>query len=486
MNAVSLIAVNDTSAYPFWPFAKIEDNGEYSLGPLPQGKYKILALTGFGRDEGYLSEFYDGKLQFDKADVLNLSAGEMSNINFALKKGAVIEGFVDLAPGDVVHWAGKDTLDGIPVVAFDAETGKAASYDFVQFNGGYRIEKLFPGSYKVMALPIPSPFAATYFGGGAAFDDASSEAINVNFGDKFSADIELQKAGGSISGHVVRLEDDAPLANIVVIAYTASGHAAGFAITDLDMKTGLSSSDDGSYVIRGLRSGEYFVRTFALSSALGLINQVSALSSIGKDTDILQLLGGGLDINLSFDAYADKWYADEIAKTDINLNELLFSASSYGVPSEWDNALFPLYAPVPFFNPVPENVTAVNVTDGATAAGIDFQLRPGSFNDIVNDVPKNRISIPEQFVVQQNYPNPFNPTTRITYSLPRNAFVSIDIFDALGRHVRSLVNQNTSAGQHDISWDGVDGNGKAVAAGLYFTRVKAMGEVRMIKMLYVK
>ncbi|NOY60746.1 MAG: carboxypeptidase regulatory-like domain-containing protein, partial [Calditrichaeota bacterium] len=154
--AVSLIAVNDTSAYPFWPFAKIEDNGEYSLGPLPQGKYKILALTGFGRDEGYLSEFYDGKLQFDEADVLNLSAGEMSNINFALKKGAVIEGFVDLAPGDAVHWAGKDTLDGIPVVAFEAETGKLASYDFVQFNGGYRIEKLFPGSYKVMTLPIPS------------------------------------------------------------------------------------------------------------------------------------------------------------------------------------------------------------------------------------------------------------------------------------------------------------------------------------------
>ncbi|NOY61299.1 MAG: T9SS type A sorting domain-containing protein, partial [Calditrichaeota bacterium] len=161
-------------------------------------------------------------------------------------------------------------------------------------------------------------------------------------------------------------------------------------------------------------------------------------------------------------------------------------ASSYGVPSEWDNALFPIYAPVPFFNPVPENVIAVNVTDGASTGGIDFQLRPGSFNDIINDVPKKEISVPEQFVVQQNYPNPFNPTTRITFSLPQSSFVSIDIFDALGRHVSSLVNQNTPAGQHDVSWNGVDGNGRSVSAGLYFARVKAMGEVRVIKMLYVK
>ena len=487
VRAVSLIAVNDTSAYPFWPFAKIEDNGEYSLGPLPQGKYKILALTGFGRDEGYLSEFYDGKILFSEANVLNLSASEMSNIDFALKKGAVIEGFVDLAPGDAVHWAGKDTLDGIPVVAFEAATGKVASYDFVQFNGGYRIEKLFPGSYKVMTLPIPSPYAASYFGGGASFDDASSETINVNFGDTFPADIELQKAGGSISGVVMDSLAGTPLASVLVIAYTSSGHAAGFALTGTDLKTGLPSSDAGTYRIQGLRGGQYFVRTFALSSALGVIGQITAFGDmVSNPDDALQLLGGGIDLDLNLNTFADKWYSDQVAKTDINLNELLFNASSYGVPSEWDNALFPIYAPVPFFNPVPENTNAVSVAEGAAVKGIDFQLVAGGVDDIVNDVAKKLSSIPDNFVVQQNYPNPFNPDTRITYSLPRNSFVSIKVFNELGRRVRSLVSQNMPAGEHNVAWNGIDENGRSVSAGIYFARVKAMGEVKMIKMLYVK
>ncbi len=156
------------------------------------------------------------------------------------------------------------------------------------------------------------------------------------------------------------------------------------------------------------------------------------------------------------------------------------------MPSKCDNALLPIYAPVPFFNPVPEYTNAITVAENAAVEGIDFHLLPGSVGDIVSDVAKDEFSIPNNFVVQQNYPNPFNPDTRITYSLPQSSFVSIDVFDELGRHVRSLVSQNMPAGEHGVTWNGIDENGRSVSTGLYFARVKAMGQVKMIKMLYMR
>ena len=84
--------------------------------------------------------------------------------------------------------------------------------------------------------------------------------------------------------------------------------------------------------------------------------------------------------------------------------------------------------------------------------------------------------IPTSFELSQNYPNPFNPTTRIRYALPQNAFVSIRVYDMLGREVRSLVNNEMAAGSHSVEWSGDDNAGNRVSSGAYIYRITATAQ----------
>ena len=72
------------------------------------------------------------------------------------------------------------------------------------------------------------------------------------------------------------------------------------------------------------------------------------------------------------------------------------------------------------------------------------------------------------FKLSQNYPNPFNPQTIITYSIPVSESVSLKVFDALGREIRTLVNERQTPGTHLVTFDG--GN---LPSGLYFYRLQA-------------
>jgi hypothetical protein len=91
----------------------------------------------------------------------------------------------------------------------------------------------------------------------------------------------------------------------------------------------------------------------------------------------------------------------------------------------------------------------------------------------------------DDFVVKQ-YPNPFNPSTRIEYRLPRNAELTIKIYDLRGQVVRTLVDQVMPAGAGHVTWDGRDEAGGQVASGVYFCETRALGEVKVHKMALVR
>ena len=84
------------------------------------------------------------------------------------------------------------------------------------------------------------------------------------------------------------------------------------------------------------------------------------------------------------------------------------------------------------------------------------------------------------FQILPNYPNPFNPITRINYDLPNNEFVSINIFDLMGREIKSLVNKKQIAGFRSIQWDATNNSGQPVSAGMYIYTIQA-GEFRQTK-----
>jgi hypothetical protein len=88
--------------------------------------------------------------------------------------------------------------------------------------------------------------------------------------------------------------------------------------------------------------------------------------------------------------------------------------------------------------------------------------------------------IPREFSLIQNFPNPFNPTTEIKYDLPEDEFVSISIYDVMGRRIKSLSNTNQTAGYHSLQWDATNDIGEIVSAGMYIYTIQA-GEYRATK-----
>jgi len=89
--------------------------------------------------------------------------------------------------------------------------------------------------------------------------------------------------------------------------------------------------------------------------------------------------------------------------------------------------------------------------------------------------------IPNKFSLGQNYPNPFNPTTNIRYDLPKNSFVKLVVFDALGREVSTLVNETLQPGTYSVDW-----NASEYTSGVYFYRLTTGNFVETKKMLMIK
>jgi len=81
--------------------------------------------------------------------------------------------------------------------------------------------------------------------------------------------------------------------------------------------------------------------------------------------------------------------------------------------------------------------------------------------------------MPGDYKLEQNYPNPFNPTTTISYSLPIQNTISVNVYNFLGEHVVTLINnERQPAGSHELLWNSLDKNGNRVASGTYFYELK--------------
>ncbi len=99
-----------------------------------------------------------------------------------------------------------------------------------------------------------------------------------------------------------------------------------------------------------------------------------------------------------------------------------------------------------------------------------------------------RISIPQiPLALHQSYPNPFNPSTTITYDLPEKGRVKLDIYDAAGRFVKSLLDRTQNRGSNkSVVWNGKDTAGNRVCSGVYFYRLRFGREELSRKMILLK
>ena len=108
----------------------------------------------------------------------------------------------------------------------------------------------------------------------------------------------------------------------------------------------------------------------------------------------------------------------------------------------------------------------------------------------ITSVQHSQASTAMDFKLNQNYPNPFNPATTISFNLNKSAQVKLSIYDALGRLVKVLLNDQLSEGHHNIEWNGTNYSGAPVGSGVYIYKITVKAENKLFsqsqKMTLVK
>ena len=176
---------------------------------------------------------------------------------------------------------------------------------------------------------------------------------------------------------------------------------------------------------------------------------------LGEYGVVARLNLGSAALNASFAGYR-RYYMDYVTR----------SLERHGlVPIYWDNGYTS-----------DNNMGLFNRSNGA-------QVFPVIIKAVVdtNDINNNGTSVgmldlysnPATFSLMQNYPNPFNPSTTISFSLPSKEFVSLKVFDTMGRELVTIVSEQMPAGNYTKNW-----NPSGMPSGVYFYRLSVVPSAR--------
>ncbi|NUM68048.1 T9SS type A sorting domain-containing protein [candidate division KSB1 bacterium] len=111
-----------------------------------------------------------------------------------------------------------------------------------------------------------------------------------------------------------------------------------------------------------------------------------------------------------------------------------------------------------------------------------FPDKKAEWEDYITGVSqKHPRTVATGFVLEQNYPNPFNPSTSIAFALAKTGEVRLEIYNALGQRLATLVNGKLPAGQHQVVWDAQN-----VPSGIYFYKLEAGAYQQTRKMILMK
>jgi hypothetical protein len=107
--------------------------------------------------------------------------------------------------------------------------------------------------------------------------------------------------------------------------------------------------------------------------------------------------------------------------------------------------------------------------------------RTGNKTDVLLSLKNKGITALKEYCLFQNYPNPFNPSTIIKYQIPKSSFVSLKVFDAIGREVADLVSEQQNAGYYEVHF-----NAENLSSGIYFYRLQAGTFINAKKFVLLK
>ncbi|MBV6477582.1 MAG: hypothetical protein HGGPFJEG_00321 [Ignavibacteria bacterium] len=102
------------------------------------------------------------------------------------------------------------------------------------------------------------------------------------------------------------------------------------------------------------------------------------------------------------------------------------------------------------------------------------------YNSVIG-ITNHNLQVPDRYSLSQNYPNPFNPVTNLEFGISKSGFVSLKIYDVLGKEVADLVNENLKPGTYKYNFDATN-----LTSGIYFYKIKAGDFIQTRSMMLIK
>ncbi len=253
-----------------------------------------------------------------------------------------------------------------------------------------------------------------------------------------------------------------------VVQWTADGVAIGTATNDQESPN-IASDDAGGAIItwQDYRSGsgDIYAQRVRSDGTLGGNSAITAQEAVQNLIDQVEALnkpqGYGLIRNLKVviarldDNRIDK--AIEMLQQFIDQVEIFIGNGTLK-----ENEGQPL-------------INAANAIIGALSNSSQAAKRNGASEGLT------AVALPTEFQLEQNSPNPFNPVTTIQFSVPRESFVRLKVYNSFGAEVATLVDRQVAAGTYKVNWDA-----SRLASGFYLYRLEAEGFAQTKKLLLMK
>ncbi len=252
-----------------------------------------------------------------------------------------------------------------------------------------------------------------------------------------------------------------------------------------------TSADTNSYIVTNGTG------TFKLA-LVGTSTQLFPIGTINGYTPIWITNSGTVDTIITHvsDDFG-KAIGGGRVKAKWNINESIPGGGNYTIKFGWmrkqEDSIF--YKTLPnstwrIFNLVDTTqIASAGYARGTMAGGRTIQyagitslstFTVGTFTSLTN-VEESNTNIPAIYSLNQNYPNPFNPSTTISFGLPKKSFVTLKIYDLIGREIATIASEELSAGNYTRIW-----NASRFASGIYFCKLHAGSFTETKKLLLLK
>ena len=466
-----------------------DSNGNFTAH-VKTGDYYIYSSA-----HGYFGEFFDNVKDIKNATIVTVKSGD--SLAFSIGLAKIVPPVTYSVSGWVRDGAGNPQKAELTAFISNKQHNPSCwnmSYEAkTDSNGNYKINKIKPGdTIVIFAKPFNRAFLPQYYNGKSDFKTADRIGVTGNVTDINFTLIAKPVFPNGISGTVY------DSAGVPLVKGSVSAFRKGVNPKDrfgfkrrvqIDTLTGaysFTNLEPGQYIL--LAEGHGFVPSFFKYDGSTTRDWRKADSIVVTDSSLVT----GINFNLKIHVKnTGGGFAFGIVKGNDGstlpgtLNYLIDANNNFV-----DYCLTDLDGSYMIENIEAGSYTMVSSLasygDAQITLGVDY-LNNSILNVDISLTPNNttgnndNATVINGYSLNQNYPNPFNPSTIISYQIPQNSFVTLKVYNILGKEVATLVNEQQAAGKYNF-----DFKANNLASGVYIYKLTAGSFISVKKLTLLK